>query len=74
MRRICILLFCMMSASMSCLAQEATSKEFNQIKRSGEYFYYDVTMDNEDNAKTVARTNLAKLINDYYAENGITSS
>lgn len=74
MRRIYILLFCIMSASMSCLAQEATSKEFNQIKRSGEYFYYDVTMDNEDNAKTMARTNLAKLINDYYAENCITSS
>lgn len=57
-----------------CLsAQNYTSKDFNNIKRSKEYFYYDITMEDEKKAKENANVNLAKLINDYCVENSITN-
>ncbi len=57
----------------SLSAQNVTSKDFNDIKRSKQYFYYDITLDKEEEAKKVANVNLAKLINDYCVENSITN-
>lgn len=54
-------------------AQTVTSKSFNEIKRSKQYFYYDITMESEDEAKNAANINLAKLINDYCVEKSITN-
>lgn len=71
MKHIHILLCCMMAIAVPCSAQNATSKDFNAIKRSAEYFYYDVTMDKEDAAKNAAKVNLAQLINDYCENKGI---
>lgn len=71
MKRLHILLFCMTAIVSPCSAQNATSKDFNTIKRSAEYFYYDVTMDKEDEAKNAARVSLAQLINDYCESKGI---
>ena len=71
MKRLHILLFCMIAIVVPCSAQDATSKDFNKIKRSAEYFYYDVTMDKEDAAKNAARVSLAQLINDYYESKDI---
>ncbi len=66
------LLVLALSAS-SLSAQTYTSKDFNNIKRSKEYFYYDITLENEEKAKEAANINLAKLINDYCVENSITN-
>ena len=71
MKRLHILLCCIMAAVIHCSAQNATSKDFNKIKRSDEYFYYDVTMEQEEAAKNAAKINLAKLINDYIDSEGI---
>lgn len=71
MKQLYILLLCMMVVVIPCSAQNATSKDFNAIKRSAEYFYYDVTMDKEDAAKSAAKVNLAQLINDYCEGKGI---
>lgn len=66
------LLVYMLQLGILC-AQTYTSKDFNNIKRSKEYFYYDITMDNEQKAREAANVNLAKLINDYCVENAITN-
>ena len=66
------LLVLLLSAG-SLSAQTYTSKDFNNIKRSKEYFYYDITLDDEEKAKEAANINLAKLINDYCVENSITN-
>lgn len=71
MKQLHILFFCLIVVVIPCSAQNATSKDFNAIKRSAEYFYYDVTMDKEDAAKNAAKVNLAQLINDYYESKGI---
>lgn len=71
MKQLHILLLCMMVVIIPCSAQNATSKDFNAIKRSAEYFYYDVTMDKEDAAKNAAKINLAQLINDYCEGKGV---
>lgn len=61
----------LLASSLS--AQTVTSKDFNDIKRSKQYFYYEITLENEDDAKKAANVNLAKLINDYCVENAITN-
>lgn len=68
-----IILLALILQASNLYAQTYTSKDFNNIKRSKEYFYYDITMDNEQKAKEAANVNLAKLINDYCVENSITN-
>ena len=66
-------LLALLLAYGSICSQTYTSKDFNNIKRSKDYFYYDITMDDEQKAKEAANVNLAKLINDYCVENSITN-
>ena len=73
MRKIYRIVVALMLVSSSLQAQTVTSKNFNDIKRSKQYFYYDITMEKEDEAKNAANVNLAKLINDYCVENSITN-
>lgn len=73
MKRFYSLLFALVMSANSLSAQNVTSKEFNDIKRSKQYFYYDVTMEKEEEAKNAANINLAKLISDYCAKHSITN-
>ncbi len=51
-------------AYQTIYAQSATSKQFNELKRSQKYFYSEATLPSRDDAKIVALANLLKLIND----------
>lgn len=73
MRKIFCLFVVLLMSAISLQAQTVTSKSFNEIKRSQQYFYYDITMEREDEAKNAANINLAKLINDYCVEKSITN-
>lgn len=73
MKKIYRIFVALMLVSSSLQAQTVTSKSFNEIKRSKQYFYYDITMEKEEEAKNAANINLAKLINDYCVENSITN-
>lgn len=73
MRNVYAALTALLLSTISLSAQTVTSKDFNDIKRSKQYFYYDITMAKEDDAKNAANVNLAKLINDYCVENSITN-
>lgn len=73
MRKVYVILTALFLSASSLSAQNVTSKEFNDIKRSKQYFYYDITMDKEEEARNAANVNLAKLINDYCVENSITN-
>lgn len=70
-RALCLWGVWLLASSLS--AQTVTSKDFNDIKRSKQYFYYEITLDKEEDAKKAANVNLAKLINDYCVENAITN-
>lgn len=70
-RAFCLWGVWLLASSLS--AQTVTSKDFNDIKRSKQYFYYEITLDKEEDAKKAANVNLAKLINDYCVENAITN-
>lgn len=74
MKRFYSLLVAFLLSANSLSAQNVTSKDFNDIKRSKQYFYYDVTMENEEEAKNAAKINLAKLISDYCAKHSITNA
>lgn len=71
MKPLYIFLLCLMAVAAPCSAQNATSKDFNAIKRSKEYFYSEVTMDKEDAAKNAAKVHLAQLINDHCKNKGV---
>ena len=73
MKKIYRIFMVLILVSSSLQAQTITSKNFNEIKRSKQYFYYDITMEKEEEAKNAANINLAKLINDYCVENSITN-
>ena len=73
MRKIFCLFVVLLMPAIFLQAQTVTSKSFNEIKRSQQYFYYDITMEREDEAKNAANINLAKLINDYCVEKSITN-
>ena len=73
MRKIFCLFVVLLLPAIFFQAQTVTSKSFNEIKRSKQYFYYDITMESEDEAKNAANINLAKLINDYCVEKSITN-
>ena len=73
MRNVYAALTALLLSTISLSAQTVTSKDFNDVKRSKQYFYYDITMAKEDDAKNAANVNLAKLINDYCVENSITN-
>ena len=73
MKKVYRIFMALMLLTSSLQAQTVTSKNFNEIKRSKQYFYYDITMDKEEEAKNAANINLAKLINDYCVENSITN-
>lgn len=73
MNRLCSLMAALLLSASTLSAQNVTSRDFNDIKRSKQYFYYDITMGKEDEAKNAANVNLAKLINDYCVENSITN-
>lgn len=70
-KALCLCGVWLLASSLS--AQTVTSKDFNDIKRSKQYFYYEITLDKEEDAKKAANVNLAKLINDYCVENAITN-
>lgn len=59
-----------LAVSLSSSAQNATSKEMNQIKRSKEFFYYEVTGDQMEEMKSIANANLVRLINKYLEQEG----
>lgn len=65
MRKIFCLFVVLLMPAIFLQAQTVTSKSFNEIKRSKQYFYYDITMESEDEAKNAANINLAKLKIDY---------
>lgn len=73
MKKLYRIVVALMLVSSQLQAQTVTSKSFNEIKRSKQYFYYDMTMEKEEEAKNAANINLAKLINDYCVENSITN-
>ena len=73
MNRLYSLMAALLLSASTLSAQNVTSRDFNDIKRSKQYFYYDITMGKEDEAKNAANVNLAKLINDYCVENSITN-
>ena len=73
MNRLYSLMAALLLSASTLSAQNVTSRDFNDIKRSKQYFYYDITMEKEDEAKNAANVNLAKLINDYCVENSITN-
>lgn len=51
MRKIFCLFVVLLMPAFFLQAQTVTSKSFNEIKRSKQYFYYDITMESEDEAK-----------------------
>ena len=73
MRKIFCLFVVLLMPAISMPAQTVTSKSFNEITRSKQYFYYDITMESEDEAKNAANINLAKFINEYCVEKSITN-
>lgn len=65
-----ILFGIVLAVSLYSSAQNATSKEMNQIKRSKEFFYYEVTGDQMEEMKSIANANLVRLINEYLEQEG----
>lgn len=51
MRKIFCLFVVLLMPAIFLQAQTVTSKSFNEIKRSKQYFYYDITMESEDEQK-----------------------
>lgn len=64
-------IICGLICSLYSIAQNVTSKEFNDLKRSNKYFYYEVNLEDRQKAREAAKANLIKLINDFYEKNAI---
>ena len=69
----CILMFVMLIivSVTTLLAQAEVNKQINGIKRSGNYFYEESTMNDENEAQDIASRMLTVCINKYLGENGI---
>lgn len=65
------IIFCALLFSIHSSAQEVTNKDFNDLKRSNKYFYYEVNLEDRQKAREAAKANLIKLINDFYEKNAI---
>ena len=53
------------------MAQAEVNKQINGIKRSGDYFYEESTMNDENEAQDIASRMLTVCVNKYLGENGI---
>lgn len=70
-KRILILLFiCGLAANM-VFSQSNTGKQINDIKRDGQYFYAESTLETEEKAHETATLMLANFINDYINSNNL---
>lgn len=70
-KRILMLLFiCGLAANM-VFSQSNTGKQINDIKRDGQYFYAESTLETEEKAHETATLMLANFINDYINSNNL---
>lgn len=73
-KRILMLLFvCVLSVHMVFSQSSNTSKQINDIKRDGQYFYAESTLETEAAAHESATLMLANFINDYVNSNNLPS-
>lgn len=73
MERRILMLVCM-CVSFVCLAYSQTSdvgKQINNIKRDGQYFYAESTLETEEAARESANLMLANFINDHINDKGL---
>lgn len=70
-KRVLMLLFiCGLAANM-VFSQSSTGKQINEIKRDGQYFYAESTLETEEMARETATLMLANFINDYINSNNL---
>lgn len=70
-KRILMLLFICGLAVNMVFSQSNTGKQINDIKRDGQYFYAESTLETEEKAHETATLMLANFINDYINSNNL---
>ena len=70
-KRILMFVMLIIVSVTTLLAQAEVNKQINGIKRSGNYFYEESTMNDENEAQDIASRMLTVCINKYLGENGI---
>lgn len=70
-KRILMFVILIIVSVTTLLAQAEVNKQINGIKRSGDYFYEESTMNDENEAQDIASRMLSVCVNKYLSENGI---
>lgn len=73
-RRLMLLFSCVLAINMVFSQSSNTSKQINDIKRDGQYFYAESTLETEAAAHESATLMLANFINDYINNNNLPSN
>lgn len=70
-QRILMLLLGCLSVTGALAQNSGITKQINDIKRNGKYFYAESTMETEEEAREAATLMLANYINDYINDNNL---
>ena len=70
-KRILMIVMLIIVSVTTLMAQAEVNKQINGIKRSGDYFYEESTMNDENEAQDIASRMLTVCVNKYLGENGI---
>lgn len=71
-KRILMLMFgCILAVGIAFSQSSSTTKQINDIKRAGQYFYAESTLETEQEAREAATLMLANFINDYVNSNNL---
>ena len=73
-QRILMLLLGCLSVTGAIAQNSGITKQINDIKRDGKYFYAESTMETEEEAREAATLMLANNINDYINDKNSPSS